>query len=233
MAALEKKKTSSTTVKYDSKKLSFEPTEYGNESWLFEMDKKNSVTFSIGKKQHGKVTKIDVSKDDGTIIVHISNDTYSTQLSKHSMDYKTIVAQLSQMCPTLMLNPKKQAPLRMVAKMLADFNGRCNFDYYMPLMARERPNSCEEITRDMLLKMLKRENELRLSKETLDELEKESLNYDNEEEDEDVSTSNDVFIPMSLIKCQEKVVKEFGYKTNEEMNYAIEQIRSARSRYPK
>ncbi|ETO22704.1 deiodinase [Reticulomyxa filosa] len=105
-------------------------------------------------------------------------------------------------------------------------------------MERECPETCEKITRDVLLQMLKRENELRLSKEALEEIEMESREYDgNDNENESNKNKKEhenekVHIPMSIMKWQERVVREFGYESNDEVNYALQTLRSARRLYP-
>jgi len=43
---------------------------------------------------------------------------------------------------------------------------------------------------------------------------------------------NKVHIPQSIVECQQKLVKEFGYLTNEHMNYALQMLRSARTLFP-
>jgi len=118
--------------------------------------------------------------------------------------------------------------------MLAAMNGRCNFDFYLPLMARDLPESCQEITRDTLVKMLKRENEMRLSKEMLEALEMETHAYEEQEKrcQKKNTSDNQAHIPWSIAQCQEKLVKEFGYKTSAEISYALQTLRSARALYP-
>jgi len=77
--------------------------------------------------------------------------------------------------------------------------------------------------------MLKRENEMRLSKEMLEILEEEACAY---ETDKHTCGNNEVFVPWSIVKYQKKLVQEFGYKTNEEIDYALEMLRSARALFP-
>jgi len=175
------------------------------------------------------VTKIVVNDSAFTIEVQVSKNTFIGDLSGSRAEYATILNDLRAMCGQL-VEKKRVEKLRMVAKMLAAMNGRCNFDFYLPLVARECPEDSKEITRDILLKMLKRENEIRLSKDTLDSLEMEACTF---EENEDIGIlCNTVYMSRSIVECQEKAVKEFGYKTNEQMNYALQMLRSARALFP-
>jgi len=123
----------------------------------------------------------------------------------------------------------------MMALMLATMNGRNNFDFYTPLMKRDCPENCEEITREKLLKMLKRENEMRLSKEMLEILEKDACAFENNSDccsNNNTCNLEQVYIPWPIEECQEKVVKEFGYESEEEVKYALQMLRSARSLFP-
>ena len=116
------------------------------------------------------------------------------------------------------------------------------------------PKNVQAITRDKLLSMLKRENEIRLSDKTLRMLENEvttdvdadvndinistldedlllhtDLMYDNAS-----STSKLVFKSNVFENIQKQVIGEFGYNVNneEELNYGLEMLRSASYLYP-
>jgi len=221
MSALEtEEETSKTEIKLTV-------PEYDKKQWVFKKNS-NGVEFSIGDESKGKVTKIEITSDQRLMVVHVSRNTFSTNLSKSPDVFENAVSDLSVMCGKLVEERKR----RLGARMLAAVNGRCNFDFYLPLMVRERPENCEEITRDRLLKMLKRENEIRLSKEALDALEMEARDFEENEEIGCRTLCNKVHIPQSIVECQEKLVKEFGYRTNEQMNYALQMLRSARALFP-
>jgi len=141
-----------------------------------------------------------------------------------SKDYDILVQQLRVMFEHSLIEEQ-----RMMALMLAAMNGRSNFNLYSASKVKECPVSCEKITREKLLKMLKRENEMRLSKEMLEILEEEACAY---ETDKHTCGNNEVFVPWSIVKYQKKLVQEFGYKTNEEIDYALEMLRSASALFP-
>jgi len=200
--------------------ITITPQEYGTDEWHFKKAF-GGATFWINEDCKGKITKIDTIKKDSKIVVYIGeNESHSTTIND-----PTEFATLSKTLTDLMSIP----PFRMMARMLATMNGRCNFELYKPVLI-ECPKTCQEITREKLLKMLKRENEIRLSSEMLEILEMEARAFEDEELDE--SSCNQVHIPWSIVKCQEKAVEEFGYKSNAEMNYALQMLRSARALFP-
>jgi len=193
----------------------------------------DGVIFFIGDEKKGAVTKIVANDNDRTITVHISTDTSTVRLAsrmEHRREADKLGALFGKLVERILQDPS------ILVLMLAAMNGRCNFDFYSPLMVRECPEDSEEITRDTLLKMLKRENELRLSKDTLEALEMEARALE-EKKNFGTGSKNDIlcntiYIPRSIVECQEKVANEFGYKTNEAMNYALQMLRSARALFP-
>ena len=90
-------------------------------------------------------------------------------------------------------------------------------------MNQEKAKKADKISKELLIKMLKRENELRLSKEILQKYETEAIKYyDNN------SNNNKLFISQALNNLQKKVVNEFGFgpmDKNEEI-YGLECLRS-------
>ncbi|ETO01289.1 hypothetical protein RFI_36155 [Reticulomyxa filosa] len=155
----------------------------------------------------------------------------------------------------LEVKEKRSSGRMMMALMMASMNGRINFDFcsavqkkknfikiriwggqmyhikmYAPIQPTKCPETCSAITRETLLKMLKRENEIRLGKEMLDCLEDESSQYERTKKLGE--SSNEVFIPWSIETFQKKVVHEFGYKTDTEVTYALQMLRAARTLYP-
>jgi len=217
-------------LEFDGEQTSFVSPSRG-ERWRFKKMKDNSgIEFFIDKSL-GKVTVIDISRDDGSVTVEALKEKYATEVKKDLIHYPGLVRQLRRLCE----QHKKilrERPVRMIfgALMLAAMNGRCNFDFYLPSTPRECPKSCEPITRERLLKMLQRENEMRLSKELLEALESESCKYEN-------ATCNNynerqVYLPQCIVNYQENLVKEFGYKSDIEMNYALDLLRSARALFP-
>lgn len=197
------------------------PQEYGTDKWHFKQEFGGAV-FLINEESKGKIHEININEKDSRIEVSIKGkkDTYST-IIKDPTEFTTLSKTLKELMAI--------HPIRMMARMLTTMNGRCNFELYKPVLI-ECPKTCQEITREKLLKMLKRENEIRLSPEMLETLEMEARAFEDEELDE--SSYNQVHIPWSIVKCQEKAVEEFGYKSNAEMNYALQMLRSARALFP-
>jgi hypothetical protein len=120
------------------------------------------------------------------------------------------------------------------AKMLEYTSGRVGFElfgenktYYSMV---PKPDDVMEINREILLKMLQRENELRLSQETLDLLEKEAQeNYSSFLPNSEYVIG---FISPVFENLQRRVVYEFGYVNDASMKYALYMLRSARYLYP-
>ena len=89
-----------------------------------------------------------------------------------------------------------------------------------------------EISKKLLLKMLKRENELRLSKEILEKYEIEATKYYDNNEIYKNNKNQYVFISEVVNDLQKKVANEFGFVDENEENYAINYLRSAVALYP-
>jgi len=206
------------------------------QEWVFKKVSDKEIIFSIGGEVHGKVTMIKYDENDQNLIVTCQKS-FKTALDKADHDGVSNFSRLASLCPPEIIDKKSKTKpkpqRRLMTRMLAAVNGRCNFDFYSPLMTRERPESCQEITRELLIKMLKRENDLRLSKEILEAVEKESSEY---EEIESCSTDKLTYAQphalSTIVQCQEKVAQEFGYKTSDEISYAVQILRSARALYP-
>ena len=107
------------------------------------------------------------------------------------------------------------------------------------------PSNIQPITRDILLSMLKRENELRLSDKVLDMLEREvSIEHKNENYYRDAeyndcncvydASKNLVFTSQVIKNLQKQVISEFGYNINDKniLNYCLEILHSALYLYP-
>ena len=96
-----------------------------------------------------------------------------------------------------------------------------------------KSTSNKKIDKALLLKMLKRENELRLSKAVLQEYEDEAVKYFDNDDPNRYSLKKP-FLGEVVNNLQKKVVNEFGFgPTNKnEEEYALEYLRSARALYP-
>jgi len=217
LSTTEKKETSGIVVSFkaDGKEWSFKK---GNTSFVF----------SIDGVEKGNVKKIESDLIENKLNIHLTKglNMFSTKLTENVL---TGVETLKILAPDLVTEKQQR---NLAARMLTVVNGRCNFDYYLPLKARERPENCDEITREKLVRMLKRENEVRLSEEMLNKLEKETSEYEDGPKCIDKVSCNQPHMPWSIAQCQEMVVQEFGYKTTAEISYALQMLRSARALYP-
>ena len=98
----------------------------------------------------------------------------------------------------------------------------------------------KEITRDVLLSMLRRENELRLSGKVLKMLEDEvTVEYNNKDyyhfQDVVYDASNTLVFTSNVVQnVQKQVMSEFGYNVNDKkvLDYCLEMLHSALYLYP-
>jgi len=227
-----KEKEDSIDLQCNSEEFSFLKVGRGKvktQRWSLRKKEISKIELFIDEKNKGQVVWVEISDFENSITLQVSQGQIGTVYVTHRYEYETFKQRLRIFCRTNQLvfgEKKKGMDFRhMGAMMLAYMNGRCNFNFYESEI--ERPEHCEEITREVLLKMLKRENEIRLSKEVLEIFEKEACAYENNEDSE-----KQVFIPLSIVQCQENVVKEFNYKSNDEITYALHMLRSARALFP-
>jgi len=233
MAALEKKKSNSTSqnndIKFDGKELSFLPK--SNKRWNLRSTD-NGFEFWFNGQSKEKIKRITLSENEITLELEKRVEVASFAYEVDAIRVKGHLRDLFKGSRTLRDNElfKFDGPMLL---MMASMNGRCKFDLFSPLMKRDCPETCQEITREILLKMLKRENEVRFSKEMLESFEKESLDYEENSCANDANSSTmNAFVPRTIEQFQRKVVQEFGYKSDTECSYAIQMLRSARSLYP-
>ena len=124
---------------------------------------------------------------------------------------------------------KKPPQRRMMARMITEQSGRDLLELYQGngQSLRNFVDSSKIIDRDLLVKMLKYENKVRLMKDNLIALENEALNtYENEDTNVDTVWVSDV-----IERIQRDVVKEFGYVSDIEIEYALNILRSASYMY--
>ena len=123
----------------------------------------------------------------------------------------------------------KPPDVRMAALMLTVQSG-------MNLTERydfKSPDNNVKIDKQLLIKMLKQENDLRLSTKIIEKYENEAIEYyDNIDPNRDCL--NKVFLSEVVNDLQKKVVNEFGFgsKNQNEEKYALEYLRSAMALYP-
>mmetsp|Transcript_50184 Transcript_50184/g.61566 ORF Transcript_50184/g.61566 Transcript_50184/m.61566 type:complete len:239 (-) Transcript_50184:472-1188(-) len=125
---------------------------------------------------------------------------------------------------------KKPPQRRMMARMITEQSGRDLLELYQGngQLLRNFVDSSKIIDRDLLVKMLKYENKVRLMKDNLIALENEALNtYENEDTNVDTVWVSDV-----IERIQRDVVEEFGYVSDIEIEYALNVLRSASYMYP-
>ena len=104
-----------------------------------------------------------------------------------------------------------------VAMMITQQSGRNIFDMYKNIIINGKPD------KSLVLNMLKYENELRLSKEFINDLENEALNtYESKKSNNNKPWESNVIENMQI-----KVVKKFGFKTDEEIVLGLNILRSA------
>jgi len=224
----QKKLESSIDVQSNDEKVSFIAPEFDGKRWHFKKNGTN-ITFYIGEENKGNIRRITVMGSAESVDVLLEKDKLSVDLTCDSMGYFKLAAALRNLANKTNRRLFVDVDdMNLMTLMLAYFNGRCNFDYYSPPVPTQCPESCEEITREVLVKILKRENEIRLSKQALESLERESCEYENNKMER-----SQLFIPWSIEQCQIQAVKEFGYKSNDEIDYAIQMLRSARALFPK
>eukprot|EP01084_Bolivina_argentea_P273651 466201_1 len=92
--------------------------------------------------------------------------------------------------------------------MLTKQSGRLLTTPYNYKMDMDMDMDSDIIDRNILIKMLKRENELRLKKESLNKLEIEAIKY---YENQSINDISEPFISDVFDKIQEKVCEEFGF----------------------
>jgi len=125
---------------------------------------------------------------------------------------------LEEWCDSLDIDyygPKEQDDLRFAVMMMANQSGRNLFDMYSSNKIRNKPD------KKLLLNMLKYENELRLSDEFMNDLENEALNT------YEIPKYNQIWVSNVIENMQIKVVKQFGFKSDKEIEYGLHILRCA------
>ena len=129
-------------------------------------------------------------------------------------------------------NIQRESTLHLVL-MLSGGSGRINYLLYKSdnILC---PKNCKIITRDILIKMLKMENKLRLSAYYLNKLENQAITtYDSNDEKMFILQTQTPFNMESIFdEIQCKVVNHFGFHESEHVLYALETLKSALSIYP-